>query len=100
MDVDNCVGRVILECLGDFEWVNRLNLYNIALLIAGLTTMAAPLCPLIVYYPVGSDLVGVAGVYNALGIVYLFQGVATAIGNIRDKLKDFSQPYCSPHFHI
>ncbi|CAF0740100.1 unnamed protein product [Rotaria sordida] len=52
---------------------------------------------------IASDLVGVNRMSKALRVVYLFQGVAIAINTpivaiMRDRLKDFSQPYRWPYF--
>ncbi|CAF1213612.1 unnamed protein product [Rotaria magnacalcarata] len=118
----NCIGRIIIGVLGDFKWINRLNLYNIALIFAGIATMTAPLCGSIVYSHMAyafvfgffsggyvglttvivKDLVGENKVSHALGITYSFQGLATAIGTpIVGTMRDYPlnplQPYLWPY---
>jgi len=106
--------------------------------MAGIATMVAPLCGSIVYSHmsyaslfgffsggyvglttvIADDLLGKDNVSNALGILYLFQGIATALGTpivgkrkffsiiynfiylkgaMRDAFADFSQPYLWPY---
>ncbi|CAF3645396.1 unnamed protein product [Rotaria socialis] len=118
----NCIGRIIIGVLGDFKRINRLNLYNIVLILAGIATMTAPLCGSIVYSHMAyafvfgffsggyvglttvivKDLVGENKVLPALGIIYSFQGLATAIGTpIVGTMRDYPlnplQPYLWPY---
>ena len=80
--------------------VNRLALYNSTLIIAGIATMVAPfsgshISPHIVYASffgffcggyvgltsiITVDLVGLDKLSNGMGIILLFQGIATALG--------------------
>ncbi|CAF4597398.1 unnamed protein product [Rotaria sp. Silwood1] len=95
-----CFGRVIIGYLADRSWVNRLILYNITLIIAGIATMFAPFCNYFVqthmtyaglfgffsggYVDLIStiivDLVGVDKLSDALDVLLLFQGFAVVIG--------------------
>ena len=92
--------RKIILVIHLFLKVNRLTLYNTILIIAGLATMAAPLCGSTVYFHMlygsvfgffSGGYVGLTGAIvvhlfgkgefsNALGIVYFFQGIGAGIG--------------------
>ncbi|KAL3848224.1 hypothetical protein ACJMK2_019097 [Sinanodonta woodiana] len=97
--ISNTVGRVLFGYISDKPKVNRLALYNSALLICGVATALSPLCfnyaLLIVYSCVFGlfigvyvsltsvvlvDLLGVEMLTNSFGLLLMFQGIATLIG--------------------
>ncbi|CAF3706717.1 unnamed protein product [Rotaria sp. Silwood1] len=95
-----CFGHVIIGYIADLKSVNRLILYNSTLIIAGLSTIIAPysgshILPHLIYASffgffsggyvgltsiITVDLVGIDKLSNGMGIILLFQGIATAIG--------------------
>ncbi|CAF0779238.1 unnamed protein product [Adineta ricciae] len=113
-----CFGHIIIGYLADRKWVNRLILYNITLIIAGIATILAPysgshILPHILYASlfgffsggyigltsvITVDLVGLYKLSNGMGIILLFQGIATAIGTpvagaMRDAFESHSNPF-------
>ena len=90
---------IALDCRECFQ-VNRLVLYSTTLVVAGLAAMVAPFCNAVVgthmayasvfgFFSGGyvglttvlvKDLVGTKKSAGALGVLFFFQGVATAIG--------------------
>ncbi|CAF2721157.1 unnamed protein product [Rotaria sp. Silwood2] len=120
--IGNHFGPVIIGYLADRSWVNRLTLYNIALIIAGITTMFAPFCNSYVHahmtyallfgffscgYVVLTpiiivDLVGIDKLSDAFGVLLLFRGIAAAIetpivGTGRDAFPSSDRPYLWPY---
>ncbi|CAF3992389.1 unnamed protein product [Adineta steineri] len=120
--IANCFGRVVIGILGDRKWINRLYLYNIALVIAGASVLFAPFCNAHIgthiayaaffgffsggYVGLTSiivvDLVGVDKLSSAFGVILLIQGVAVAIGTpvvgqMRDILTGTDRPYLWPY---
>ncbi|CAF3800653.1 unnamed protein product [Rotaria sp. Silwood1] len=120
--IGNCFGRVLIGYLADRSWVNRLILYNITLIIAGIATMFAPFCNSFVqthmiyaglfgFFAGGYvglisiiivDLVGVDKLSDALGVLLLFQGFAVVIGTpifgtMRDVFSGTNRPYFWPY---
>lgn len=97
--ISNTVGRVLFGFMADRKGVNRLFLYNTALLICGVATALCPLCstfPLLVVYAcvfglfigvyvsltsvVLVDLLGLELLTNSFGLLLMFQGISTLIG--------------------
>ncbi|XP_021960275.1 monocarboxylate transporter 1 [Folsomia candida] len=97
--ISNTLSRVMLGYLSDKPWVNRLYLYNTALIICGLATgicshtdninllrlYAATFGATVgVYVSLTSvilvDLLGLGKLTNAFGLLLLFQGIATVVG--------------------
>lgn len=97
--IANTIGRVVFGWMADKPWVNRLMLYNTSLFICGLATALSPLnnsYPFLVCYAavfgafigvyvgltsvVLVDLLGLAKLTNAFGLLLMFQGLATFIG--------------------
>lgn len=97
--IANTIGRVVFGWMADKPWVNRLMLYNTSLFICGLATALSPLSnsyPFLVCYAavfgafigvyvgltsvVLVDLLGLAKLTNAFGLLLMFQGLATFIG--------------------
>ncbi|PRD24076.1 UNVERIFIED_CONTAM: slc16a12 [Trichonephila clavipes] len=97
--ISNTVGRVTLGYLSDRPWVNRLWIYNVSLLICGLSTalscyaldysLMAVYCATFgatagAYVSLTSvilvDLLGLDKLTNAFGILLVFQGVSCLIG--------------------
>ncbi|XP_062588832.1 monocarboxylate transporter 12-like [Saccostrea cucullata] len=97
--IANTIGRVVFGWMADKPWVNRLMLYNTALFICGVATALSPLndsYPFLVCYAaifgafigvyvgltsvVLVDLLGLAKLTNAFGLLLMFQGLATLIG--------------------
>lgn len=97
--IANTAGRIIFGWLADKPYVNRLMLYNTALVICGIATALSPLCrtyPLLIVYAilfgvfigvyvsltsvVLVDLLGIEKLTNSFGLLLLFQGMATLIG--------------------
>ncbi|CAF1578289.1 unnamed protein product [Adineta steineri] len=120
--IANCFGRVVIGILGDRKWINRLYLYNIALVIAGASVLFAPFCndhigthiayaAFFGFFSGGYvgltsiivvDLVGVDKLSSAFGVILLIQGVAVAlgtpiVGEMRDKLEGTARPYLWPY---
>lgn len=97
--IANTIGRVVFGWMADKPWVNRLMLYNTSLFICGVATALSPLnnsYPFLVCYAavfgafigvyvgltsvVLVDLLGLAKLTNAFGLLLMFQGLATFIG--------------------
>ncbi|CAF1004952.1 unnamed protein product [Rotaria sordida] len=120
--LSTCFGHVIIGYLADLKWVNRLTLYNLTLIIAGLATIFAPysgshILPHLVYGSffgffsggyvgltsiITVDLVGIDKLSNGMGIILLFQGIATGIGTpaagaMRDAFEKHARPFLWPY---
>uniref|UniRef100_A0A8W8IN66 Monocarboxylate transporter 13 n=1 Tax=Magallana gigas TaxID=29159 RepID=A0A8W8IN66_MAGGI len=97
--IANTISRVVFGWMADKPWVNRLMLYNTALFICGVATALSPLnnsYPFLICYAavfgasmgvyvglnsvVLVDLLGLAKLTNAFGLLLMFQGLATFIG--------------------
>ncbi|XP_071454040.1 monocarboxylate transporter 12 isoform X2 [Hetaerina americana] len=97
--VANTVGRIILGYLSDKPFVNRLWVYNICLTVCGAATFFSAFCQdfisLALYasvfgFTIGAyvgltsvilvDLLGLAKLTNAFGLLLLFQGIASFLG--------------------
>ncbi|XP_046401529.1 uncharacterized protein LOC124167593 isoform X2 [Ischnura elegans] len=97
--VANTVGRIILGYVSDKPWINRLWVYNICLTICGVATFFSAFCydfiTLALYscvfgFTIGAyvgltsvilvDLLGLAKLTNAFGLLLLFQGIASFLG--------------------
>ncbi|PVD18876.1 hypothetical protein C0Q70_21433 [Pomacea canaliculata] len=98
--ISNTVGRVVFGYVGDMQWVDRLMLYNTALVICGVATALSPFVggnyELLVTYAVVFgifigvyvsltsvvlvDLLGIELLTNSFGLLLLFQGAATFVG--------------------
>lgn len=97
--ITNTIGRIVFGWLADRPWVNRLMLYNTALVICGVATALSPLNNSLSYLQgyaavfgafigvyvgltsvVLVDLLGIDKLTNAFGLLLMFQGVATLIG--------------------
>lgn len=95
----NVFGRIVVGLIADRPWANALCINNLALIIAGVATMMAPLGQtffhLVVYCCVFGltiaaftalrsivvvELLGLDRLTNAYGLLLLFQGVAHIIG--------------------
>ncbi|CAF0791728.1 unnamed protein product [Rotaria sordida] len=106
-----------------YSLVNRLTLYNSTLIIAGVAAIFAPysgshILPHLIYATffgfftggyvgltsiITVDLVGIDKLSNGMGIILLFQGVATAIGTpaagaMRDAFEAHARPFLWPYF--
>ncbi|CAF1116689.1 unnamed protein product, partial [Didymodactylos carnosus] len=117
MGIGNTIGRIVIGFLADKK-INRLALYNITLIIAGIATMVAPLAGPYLALHIGYasvfgffsggyvgltsiivvDLVGLEKLSDAFGVLLLFQGVAVAIGSpivgaLRELLGNYKIPY-------
>lgn len=96
----NVFGRILVGLIADRPWANALCINNIALIIAGVATMMAPLCQsfghLVLYACVFGlsiaafaalrsivvvELLGLDRLTNAYGLLLLFQGVAQIVGS-------------------
>ncbi|CAG7838149.1 unnamed protein product [Allacma fusca] len=111
--IANTFSRIILGYLSDKKWVNRLYLYNSALVLCGMATGVAALTGSMdmlrvysaafgalmgVYVSLTSvilvDLLGLDKLTNAFGLLLLFQGIGTVIGPpIVGKLFDVTGDY-------
>lgn len=97
--IANTIGRILFGWMADRPWVNRLMLYNTALVICGVATALSPLNDskeyligyaaifgafIGVYVGLTSvvlvDLLGIDRLTNAFGLLLMFQGVSTLIG--------------------
>ncbi|KAK3603741.1 hypothetical protein CHS0354_023355 [Potamilus streckersoni] len=97
--ISNTVGRVLFGYISDKPIVNKLMLYNSALLICGVATALSPLCfnyELLLLYScvfglfigvyvsltsvVLVDILGLEMLNNSFGLLLMFQGIATLIG--------------------
>ncbi|KAK3095274.1 hypothetical protein FSP39_012542 [Pinctada imbricata] len=97
--IANTIGRVVFGWMADRPGVNRLMLYNTALVICGVGTAISPLndsyAYLVCYAAVFGafigvyvgltsvvlvDLLGLDKLTNSFGLLLMFQGVATLIG--------------------
>ncbi|CAF2972464.1 unnamed protein product [Rotaria sp. Silwood2] len=121
--LSTCFGHVIIGYLADLKWINRLTLYNLTLIISGLSTIFAPysgsnILPHLVYGSIFGffsgvyvgltsiitvDLVGIDKLSNGMGIILLFQGIATTIGTpaagtMRDVFEKHTRPFVWPYF--
>ncbi|CAF5015300.1 unnamed protein product, partial [Rotaria sp. Silwood1] len=121
--LSNAIGRIIIGYVGDRKKINRLYLYNSTLILAGIATIFAPYCrsnmiPHIIYASIFgffsggyvgltsviiTDLVGINNLSSAVGIVFLFQGIAVAIGTpiagiMRDRFAKHTRPFLWPYF--
>ncbi|CAF4099066.1 unnamed protein product [Adineta steineri] len=118
-----CIGHIIIGYLADQKWMNRLILYNATLIIAGISTIVAPLSGSNILYHISYasffgffsggyigltsiitvDLVGLNKLSNGMGIILLFQGIATAIGTpvagaLRDIFETRPNPFLWSYF--
>ncbi|CAM4810416.1 unnamed protein product [Rotaria magnacalcarata] len=119
----HCFGHVVIGYLADLKSVNRLLLYNSTLIITGFATIIAPysgshILAHIIYASffgffsggyvgltsiITVDLVGINKLSNGMGIILLFQGIATAIGTpaagaMRDAFGEHNRPFFWPYF--
>ena len=97
--ISNTVARLCLGWLSDRPWINRLYLYNVCLVICGLSmglsvfmdtyTTQAVYCAIFgatsgAYVGLTSvvlvDLLGLDKLTNAFGLLLMFQGIASVIG--------------------
>merc|ERR1719187_2966770 len=97
--ISNTVSRILLGYISDQPWCNRLWLYNIALTVCGLGTIAsnwfysygAQIFYAVVFGAMSGayvgltsvvlvDLLGMEKLTNAFGLLLMFQGIASLIG--------------------
>jgi len=97
--ISNTVARLVLGWLSDRSWINRLYLYNLCLVICGVSMALSPFCSS--YYlqavycaifgitsgayvgltsVVLVDLLGLDKLTNAFGLLLMFQGIASVMG--------------------
>lgn len=115
--IANTVGRIVFGFMADYKWVNRLMLYNTALVLCGIISLLSALCynyPLMAAYAacfglfigvyicltpiVIVDLLGLDKLSNAFGLVLLFQGIGTVLGPpiagaVYDVTKDYNNSF-------
>jgi len=111
--ISNTVARLCLGWLSDRPWINRLYLYNVCLVICGLSmglsvfmdtyTTQAVYCAIFgatsgAYVGLTSvvlvDLLGLDKLTNAFGLLLMFQGIASVIGPpiigaLKDSIGDY-----------
>jgi len=111
LGITNSVGRLIAGAISDFPSVDCLLFYNVALILAGVSTCAIPfmafstVCVIIYCVIFGFcvaafialrsivlvDLLGVTKLTNSFGLLLLFQGIASFIGTpISGALLDYT----------
>ena len=97
--ISNTVARLVLGWLSDRTWINRLYLYNLCLVICGVSMALSPFmssyylqavyCAIFgitsgAYVGLTSvvlvDLLGFDKLTNAFGLLLMFQGIASVMG--------------------
>ena len=112
--ISNTVARLVLGWLSDRTWINRLYLYNMCLVICGVSMSLSPFmtsyylqaiyCAIFgitsgAYVGLTSvvlvDLLGLDKLTNAFGLLLMFQGIASVMGP-----PVIGQYFCYHPYHI